>query len=387
MKKNSNMFFVSILAMLSSFASCDKNENFPSEQSAENNRLVISLPGVAVTKAIEDKLPGTSTTIEYNNVTTILYYDYDGIERVKLYAWGTGDLTEKKKSITEVDKPTKVRCIVNLPTPQLTTLKALVTENAPYTTEIKINEILNSILIETQNLKAGPEPVISSKKLTYTGETLITNKFTDGVLNVTVDVQSIVSRFEIGNLYIGDGLESLNVEAVYVNKFKAINNSANGIVNISSDLWPNQSAIANGTATCPENLPTWAETIRESGTLILPEEKGKVFSFHVFPGKEILQIIYRVSGKTIPTAQLGDGTTGAFTNKYITISKYKLNDPADGEIIDQLAAHKIYSVGTKNKIMINAIDIDDKPNKVKGTLNVDISINDWSSDTLFPEAD
>ena len=100
-----------------------------------------------------------------------------------------------------------------------------------------------------------------------------------------MELKSLVSRFEVGTVKAGTGLDALTVEAVYVNFFYNDYGQTSS-QNFSELTWP------------VTYTPAWATDAANAA--VTSQTGTKAYTYQVFAGSLIPHIIYKVSGRFRP---------------------------------------------------------------------------------------
>lgn len=363
------LFILLSAVALTAMVSCQKE---PVVQNAEKTNFVVSI-GADLTRAVES-LYGGGIDPYYEDVTVYLI---DGGSNAVGYEWSAAEIAAKTKSFEQIMAPNKVMVIVNkngVTLPGISPDKTIFSE---------IETALKGFAIAGQNLSVKEVAAVdpngnaigkyeSVKQVTLMG-IVDTPAPVGGTITCPVTVKSLVSRFEIGTLKKGTGLESIVIENVYINNW--FKTSAKGDDNCQAYTelnWP----FVNFT-------PAWATN--EGNTGVTSGTDTKCYAYQVFAGK-VPTIIFKVGGTLSNGYKLPDGTEGTdgtFTGKYVTITGFKAGENA--LTADDVAANKIFKVGlTDGGITIDVDKITDKPEKPKYDLNVSITIAAWTAENVTP---
>ena len=367
-----------ILTALALLAACDKDADSGAQIPAAKTNFEVSLPGALETYGVEDPQAAGQITPYYDNVTVYLV---DAGGNATYYAWTNDEIKAKQKRFEQITEPAQVLVIVNsgsaiLPTGTvpLSELTAAMMKSSV----VDHNQIARTLAVEDANGNAAgtynsvQQVMLAGEQSVFTMETS-----DDGhtLKKASVELSSIVSRFEIGTVKKGTGLDALTVEAVYVNNFLNFNGGAlnSTIQNYNEITWP-------ATFT-----PAWAT---DSYNAAVTSATGtKAYAYQVFSGNVVPHIIYKVSGTVSAGYKLADGTGDAdnstsFTGKYITVKGFR----DSGSLISAIEAHKIYKMGLADSgIEITPDKITDKPEKAKIDLIVAVSVADWTVANVTPE--
>lgn len=367
-----------ILTALALLAACDKDADSGAQIPAAKTNFEVSLPGALETYGVEDPQAAGQITPYYDNVTVYLV---DAGGNATYYAWTNDEIKAKQKRFEQITEPAQVLVIVNsgsaiLPTGTvpLSELTAAMMKSSV----VDHNQIARTLAVEDANGNAAgtynsvQQVMLAGEQSVFTMETS-----DDGhtLKKASVELSSIVSRFEIGTVKKGTGLDALTVEAVYVNNFLNFNGGAlnSTIQNYNEITWP-------ATFT-----PAWAT---DSYNAAVTSATGtKAYAYQVFSGNVVPHIIYKVSGTVSAGYKLADGTGDAdnstsFTGKYITVKGFR----DSGSLISAIEAHKIYKMGLADSgIEITPDKITDKPEKAKIDLIAAITVADWTTANVTPE--
>ena len=367
-----------ILTALALLAACDKDADSGVQIPAAKTNFEVSLPGALETYGVEDPQAAGQITPYYDNVTVYLV---DAGGNATYYAWINDEIKAKQKRFEQISEPAQVLVIVNsgsaiLPTGTvpLSELTAAMMKSSV----VDHNQIARTLVVEdAKGNAAGTYNSVQQVMLAGEQSVFTTETSDDGhtLKKASVELSSIVSRFEIGTVKKGTGLDALTVEAVYVNNFLNFNGGAlnSTIQNYNEITWP-------ATFT-----PAWAT---DSYNAAVTSATGtKAYAYQVFSGNVVPHIIYKVSGTVSAGYKLADGTGDAdnptpFTGKYVTVKGFR----DSGSLISAIEAHKIYKMGLADSgIEITPDKITDKPEKAKIDLIVAVSVADWTVANVTPE--
>ena len=367
-----------ILTALALLAACDKDADSGAQIPAAKTNFEVSLPGALETYGVEDPQAAGQITPYYDNVTVYLV---DAGGNATYYAWTNDEIKAKQKRFEQITEPAQVLVIVNsgsaiLPTGTvpLSELTAAMMKSSV----VDHNQIARTLAVEdAKGNAAGTYNSVQQVMLAGEQSVFTTETSDDGhtLKKASVELSSIVSRFEIGTVKKGTGLDALTVEAVYVNNFLNFNGGAlnSTIQNYNEITWP-------ATFT-----PAWAT---DSYNAAVTSATGtKAYAYQVFSGNVVPHIIYKVSGTVSAGYKLADGTGDAdnptpFTGKYITVKGFR----ESGTLLSATEPHKIYKLGLEDGgIEITPEKITDKPEKAKIDLIAAITVADWTTANVTPE--
>lgn len=378
MKKLSKIFCA--LAIPALFAACSKDaEPGVPTGGGEKTNFVVSLPGVPETYGVEDPQSAGQILPYYDNV--IVYLADAGYNAVG-YAWTDAEIKAGEKRFEQIVEPAEVVVIVNTGSMSMPTGAV---------SSAELEDALKSLAVADQNKPVKTLSVADAKgnaagdylsvqQVTLIGgqSTFTTETSDDGhtLKKAVVELGSGVSRFEIGTVKPGTGLDALTVEAVYINNFFN-DNSGTSIQNFTELTWP------------ATYSPAWATDGYNAA--VTSAAGTKAYAYQVLSAVQAVSlvphIIYKVSGTVSAGYKLADGTGDEnnptpFTGKYITVKGFK----EGGSSIGSVHPHKIYKMGLENGgIEITPDKITDNPEKTKIDLIVAITVADWSVSNVTPE--
>ncbi|WP_288237842.1 hypothetical protein [uncultured Alistipes sp.] len=330
------------------------------------------------TYAVEDPQAAGQITPFYNNVAVYLA---DAGGNVTYYAWTDAEIKARQKRFEQITEPAQVLVVVNSGSVVLPTGTVPVSElTAAMMKSSVADQNQTAKTLATEDAKgnaAGTYNSVQQVMLAGDQSVFTTETADDGhtLKKAAVELSSIVSRFEIGTVKKGTGLDALTVEAVYVNNFLNFNGGIynSTLQNYNEITWP-------ATFT-----PAWATDAYNAS--VTSVSGTKAYAYQVFSGNVVPHIIYKVSGTVSAGYKLSDGTGDAdnptpFTGKYITVKGFR----ESGTLLSSTAPHKIYKMGLENGgIEITPDKITDKPEKDKMDLIVAITVADWTASNVTPE--
>ena len=373
MKKFTTLCALTALVLL---AACSKDaEPGGTPATGGKTNFEVSLPGALETYAVEDPQAAGAITPFYDNVTVYLM---DAGYNLVGYAWTDAEIKAKQKRFEQIVEPTMVMVVVNSGNVTMPTGSVSLTnyQNSLFAiTVAEQNKAAKTLAAEDAkgNAAGSYSPV---QQVTLYGEqtTFTTETPTDGhtLKKAAVELKSLVSRFEVGTVKKGTGLDALTVEAVYINNFY------NEIGTTTSQAFTEITWPATFT-------PAWATDAYNAA--VNSNAGTKAYAYQVIYGSKIPHIIYKVSGTVSAGYKLSDGTgdensATPFTGKYITVKGFR----ESGTLLTSIDAHKIYKMGLDSGgIEITPDKITDKPEKTKIDLIVAITVADWTTANVTPE--
>ena len=374
MKKLTNSLCALVALVL--LASCNKDADPGASAPAAKTNFAVSLPGNLETYGVEDPQAAGQIAPYYNDVTA--YFADAGGNITKIYIWGNEEILAREIRLEQIVEPASVIVLINVGTVSVPTGVSTVAELLEEMMAIRIFDQNHSVYTVASPDGKGNAvgDYLPVQQVTLCGEqSVFTSEVSDDghtLKKAAVELGSLVSRFEVGTVKPGTGLDALTVEAVYINNF---NNNLGGT-----------STTAFTEASWPSTYsPSWATDAYNAA--VTSAAGTKVYGYQVFSGNLIPHVIYKVSGTVSAGYKLADGTGDAdsptpFTGKFITVTGFKEN----GVSLSTIAPHKIYKMGLESGgIDITPDKITDKPEKTKTDLIVAITIADWTTTNVTPE--
>lgn len=364
-----------VLTALVLLAACNKDAEPGIAAGDTKTNFAVALPGGLDTYAVEDPQTAGQIVPFYNDATVYLI---DAGENAVGYAWSDSELKNRQKRFEQIAEPARVIVVVNAGSVSMPTgsLSAAALQSALYTLAIS-DQNQTAKTLATEDAKGNAVGAyLSVQQVTLYGEqSVFTSETpTDGhtLKKAAVELASLVSRFEVGTVKPGTGLDALTVEAVYLNNFYN-NIGLSSAQQFTEGTWPATFA------------PAWATDAYNAA--VTSSAGTKAYAYQVFYGDLMPHIIYKVNGTVSAGYKLADGTGDAdnptpFTGKYITVTGYR----ESGSLISHIDAHKIYKMGLESGgISITPDKITDEPEKNKIDLLVAITIADWTTSNVTPE--
>lgn len=367
-------FLVAALATMT-LAACSKDGEPGTPAPAAKTNFAVSLPGALETYGVEDPQAAGQITPFYNDVTVYLM---DAGGNMMGYAWSNDEIKAKQKRFEQVVEPSKVLVFVNTGSVSLPT--GVVSYTALQTAYLSLAISEQNLAVKTlaaedaKGNAAGSYNSVQQVALVGEQTTFTTETPDDGhtLKKAAVELQSLVSRFEVGTVKAGTGLDALTVDAVYINYFYNELELAT-TQQFTEVTWP------------ASFTPAWATDAYNASVTSVAGTKA--YAYQVFAGNLVPHIVYKVSGTVSAGYKLSDGTGDEnnptpFTGMYITVKGFR----EGGTLLSSIDAHKIYKMGLENGgIEITPDKITDKPEKNKIDLIVAITVADWTVSNVTPE--
>lgn len=368
-------------ALMTGVTGCSNDDNVDGVPDNGDATLVVKLPSDAVlgSRAVQ-KPVSTGTTTKLDDV---LVFFLNGNSVVKKEAFDNTDIAAGYKRFEQVSAAiNRVIVVANIPTStDANTLKAYTNSaeilSHPYTTAdqnpanvVDGEEIDHKVLVgDANNLTSVTDP-------NPDGHTIYKE--------VSVTLDALTARFEIGTVTAGEGIESIALVGVWINKFYANGKKDAGeIVNMASTEgeWETNPATTIGTGSLPGTItiPTWvAPEYFDDGNDKVNENGDKAYAYHVFAGNNVPQLILLVKGEFADGAH--DNDNDKYFLGYVTFTKF--ND-GSGDI-SSIDANTIYKVGVAGGIEITSDLITDKPNLGQIDLGIEVIVAPWTAKTVTP---
>ncbi|NDV59332.1 hypothetical protein [Bacteroides sp. 519] len=346
----------------------------------EDNVLIVRLPdNVKYTRSVEDPV-SSSTSGAQTGIDDVTVFLLTGQVVERSVEFDANDLIQKSKRIEQV--PAQVNRVIVVANKVGNTITDLATEN----------DIKNfAYTVESQHRKTQ----LNGK--TLMGEGIPADKPNtngDGHLykEATVSLKAITARIEVGTVVPGEGVESVELVAVYINNFYETYMGA------TPRLYPEGHAIWGLTVandpganigsvtpvgTITPNAYTPVEYMNLGSSEVVKADNSKAYAFHVFPGN-VPHLVLLVKVVLKEKYYEIDANDNHLKYKYgfLTYTKFK----EDAGYIQAMEGHNVYKMGVGNKgIPVNAKDITDKPEKGPYDLGINIQVANWTSHEVTPE--
>lgn len=204
-----------------------------------------------------------------------------------------------------------------------------------------------------------------------------------------VTLNTITSRLEIGDVSPGDGVEQVELIAVYINNYYSNGSRPTPLIlhPEGHDVWkttpaagmPSDDPIAFDFATTdnPYTEPYYRIAADYTNVDWDDPTKNKCYAFHLFTGNFLPHLIVLVKGKYKDT-YAPEGKEYFFG--WVTFNKFT---SADGPV-PKMEPNMIYKMGLTDGIKINAKDITDQPEKNKMDITINIDVAPWNEMTVTP---
>ena len=368
-------FFAIIImaAALAGTMSCTKsNENSPKE----GNVLLVKLPdNVVLSRAVENPVADNSITATIANVEVFMINSASGLV-LKRESFTSAEITARTKRIEEVPAAVnQVLVVANIPAAVLTTVQGLTNYNA----------IKNyAFTIASQNSSAG----VNDKTLMGEGvPAAAVDPNPDGhdYKAVSIALNALTARFEIGAVKPGTGVASVELVGVWINSYYADgskaavthnqSNSPYWVTSPSASTSPSATAFGSIGLTTPY-IPT--EYYNAASAQVTLTAGSQVYAYHVFAGSNIPHVIMLVRGEY---------ATGYFNgaNRYflgwVTFNKYL----DAGTPITSILPNHIYKIGIgATGVAIDAGAITPDPELNNFDLGVTVTITPWTAKNVIP---
>lgn len=342
-KMKTKLFLLSLIA-LAALASCSKND--------------ASAPDEGTLKTVVVKIGGPKTRLVDNPVTGGSQVAYDNATIFVL----NGDAVVTSHTLTAIDLLTtqeyRFEQIIAAVTNVLVVVNVPADATLPTTSAAAIRAYPFSIASQQST---GANPGVAH--VTLMGEAIpVSSPPDDGhvLMTANVNVLSTVARIEVGTVVPGTGLNSVQIEAVYINNF--FTDGSRSVVQLhdqNDPVWVPPFP--------PYSVPEYMDVFNPA---VNDQPNSSVYAYQVFSGN-LPHVILRLSG----VFSTGD----AFSDRWITFTRYN----SAGGFITAMERNTIYNLGAT--ITINAQDITPFPEMGLTDLEVFITAEDWTLVPVTPE--
>jgi hypothetical protein len=380
MKKQTLVMATAALVM--GFTSCNKEDaTYPSTK--DNNVLLVKLPGSS-TRAVEEQVGSGTTATTVLNAEVFLINSGSGAV-VARESFNATEISAKQKRIENVPASVnKVVVVANIPTDVPATLTAV--QALP-----NYNAVKNyAYTIASQNITPVTGSPISNKTLMGEGIPVTsTEPNPDGhdYKAVSIALDALTSRFEIGAIKAGTGVASVDLVGVWINNYFNDGSKAGSTLNSSSSpFWTTTPATGNSdtafTTVSLGNAYSPAEYYNAYDAQVSLSTNSKAYAFHLFSGNIIPRVIMLVKG------EYEDGyysDNQKYFLGWVTFNKYNEGTTDSPVWITSILPNYIYKVGTgATGVKINAPDITTEPELANFDLSVNVTITPWTEKNVIP---
>lgn len=360
---------------------CSKTDN-PGTTS-DNQVLIVKLPGAANSRAVETPENTGSATTTLDDVRVFLL---------------SNDLVIQEEVFTDAERGLKSKRIELVPSNVDKVIVVANANGAPIAglrTADAIKKYAFTVAHQYPTGKTGLE----GKTMIGEGtpEVKDPDPNPDGHIykEVTVDIEAITSRIEVGDVKAGTGIEEVQLLAVYINNYYETN--AKGTPNLQNEFWtgwPNIPASPKKTEIEidfePSDIEPSAYTesryVDRYNSNVKLSDDTKAYAYHVF-SNNLPHVILLIRGKyTDAYAPLENGTDEPmpYFIGWVTYSKYY--DSTLGDYIPEMLPNNIYKMGVDaNGITINAPDIRPRPEPQDYDLGLNVTVKKWTANVVTPE--
>jgi len=382
MKKNLVLAMTLLTAI--GITSCSKSDdNVPSGK--EDNVLLVQLPNnVISSRAIEDQTHQAAT--EVKDVTVFLMA---GQSVVKAEEFTNDELEKGYKRFEKV--PSHVNNVIVVANKIVETLLDLnnATEIKNYAYEVASQHSVSGLNGKTLmgegeiplETVAHPNPDPNDPDRKYKV--------------VSVSLNAITARIEVGAVCPGVGVEEVELVAISINNFYKRNGETVPVLyGEQSPMWyvleANSKIPGKGYEDAIGKIwfsnsydPAEYRNLADNDQVVLHFD-SKVYAFHVFQGN-VPHVVMLVKLKLADGYyEVGDnGEKLQYKYGYLTFTKFRITDNV---YVDAMKGNNIYKMGVGTTgIPVNAKDVTDKPEKGPYDLGVEIVITPWSENHVKPE--
>lgn len=379
---------LAVITMLG-LGSCSNDES--NNDTGKTQNIVIKLPSNVklASRAVEDQWEDNETGV----VKNIMVFLMNGQVVLRTEKFEDEEINVHAKMVELAPANTNyVLLVANYDENKETQLK-----NLPNLTAIKtfFDVASQNVLLKGQ---------VKEKTLMGIGEPVISGLNTDGhqLKTVTIKLESITARFEVGTVKAGTGIEEVELVGVFINNFYNNYNLEHTFYNSEDSHWTTDPLsgtdsraidIVSVTNTFdPEQY--YDEADNENVTRAIG---SMAYAYHVFEGNNIPHLILLVKGKY----QLGfspQGNDYPYFLKWVTFTKFIHN----GSAITSIDKNVIYKMGVVKDtdsrpgggdgtpteedtgITINEEDLTDKPETPMFDVSIEVEIIDWVSKYVTP---
>ncbi|MDL2320238.1 hypothetical protein LJC45_03795 [Alistipes sp. OttesenSCG-928-B03] len=369
---------------------CD-NAPETANNGGEKDVLVVKLPGADKTRAVETPQNTGDATETLNDVTVYLI-EGNLVTRTEVFSSNERDL--KKKRIEQVSrKVDKVIVVAN-------------TNGFDLSTIVNNTSTANDVRKLAFDV-ASQHHATNSHELegrTLVGEATPTNA-TDpdphghNYKEAVVSLDAITSRIEVGTVKAGTGIKNIELLAVYINSYYTTN--LKDVTSFKGELWDQwpatpatpaknntlHAAFDPATDVAPDKY-TSVHYVDRANSEVKLADNTKAYSYHVFSGNvpHLILLVrgeYQNEGDTQYIPLDDNDEEMPYFLGWVTYTKYK---ESEGGYVAKMLPNNIYKMGVgTNGIVINAKDIEKRPEPEDYDLGLEVVIKTWTANVVTPE--
>lgn len=379
--------FASLLALGAVLSGCSKTTDAP-EPSNEGQVIVVKLPGSEITRAVETPQNTGDATGTLDNVVVFLLAE-QLVNRVETFS--NEELALGAKRIEQV--PGSITRVIAVANTNGADISGLTNANAIYNYAFTVAQQhpAGKTGLEGKTLIGGGVP----QEKTDPGTSDPAHKPDHIYKEVTLNLEAITSRIEVGDVAPGKGVEKVELLAVYVNNYYTTN--AKTDVSFKGELWTGWPIIPASPAKLESDIVfdidakivptdyTEVNYVDKHSNEVKLAVDTKAYSYHAF-SNNLPHVILLVRGKYTAeyTPQNDAKEDTPYFIGWLTFRKYYSDDL--GGYIPEMLPNNIYKMGVGvNGIKVNAPDIRPRPEPEDYDLGIKVTIEKWTANVVTPE--
>lgn len=350
------------LTAVSVFASCSKEDG---SRGTDATRSVAVRINSRTAKAVDDPITGT-----VNSAYSSLYiYFTDGTKVV------SSDVISKQADVDEFKSNgknydnisssiTKVMIVANVKTGDVLPVAA-------GTAVADVKSFAFAVASQQPDAAHAENTKAQGLQVTMMGEAALTDTGEvsaagDKKMKAAITISPIVARMEISKaLVAGDGVYSIKIDNVYLNAYYSdYSFAADSFVDSGVDIANYDTNLQND---------TYGDEV-QAGT--------KADVYHLFADGTATGMPHIILGVSGYFKNSADGQGEAFTDRYLTITKFK--DSTSASAIGKISANNIYRIDL-GELTVPASVLDPTPEAGRISLDVSVDVAAWNVVNVSPE--
>jgi hypothetical protein len=386
-----SLFFLT--AAIACFTGCMK-----SDAEGEAATLIVKLPGCELTKAIDGQVP-SSTTATLATTDRVVVFLLNGTTVVgEGHLFTTDEITAKYKRFEMVSASVnRVVVVGKIPTTvDIAAFQALTNYGAIVNYAYTLASQQTGTGVQNLTIMGEGVPVVGG---TDPGPFPAEHETSHIYKEVTIALDALTARFEVGAVRAGVGIEQVELVAVFINNYWATNAKGalqshpmgNTVFSITPTSGVSATPFSTVTVTNAYTHPQFRDLANNDvATGVTLATGSRVYAYHLFAGQTPATPSSLKNG--LPHLILlikGQYATGYYegSNRYflgwVTFTQYRIDAST---LVTTIENNKIYKMGVgETGIVITPEIITPDPEMEEFDLGIAVTVTPWTAVTVTPE--